>query len=63
MIDNWYADNLLSYTNKIDDVVLSSSVKENCDTFKGKYFNNNGYTVNMIINHILIIFFLQQKKY
>lgn len=40
---DFYIDNEPDRVYKIDDVVLSSSVKENCDTFKGKYFSNNGY--------------------
>ena len=38
-----YLDELGSYTYKIDDVVLSSSVKENCDMFNGEYIERNGY--------------------
>ena len=39
MIDNWYADNLLSYTNKIDDVVY-------CNNRSATNMATNGWNPN-----------------
>jgi len=38
-----YFDQLDSHIFKIDETVLKSSVKENCEVFNGEYIERNGY--------------------
>ena len=38
-----YLDNIPERVYKLDGIVLSKSVRENCDTFHGEYVERNGY--------------------